>query len=131
MKEDGTPNLPVAAGTSQTGNQTATTTEDTSKTVIGTSLEGRSINAYHYGTGDTELLFVGGIHGGYEWNTVLVAYELMDYLEEQKNVIPGNIKVTVIPVLNPDGLYNVVGTDGRFATADVPTSQAATVPGQI
>src|SRR3990167_8910078 len=41
------------------------------ETVLGTSVEERNITAYHYGTGDTELLFVGGIHGGYSWNTVL------------------------------------------------------------
>jgi len=99
--------------------------------VIGTSVENRDITAYHYGTGDKEILFVGGIHGGYEWNTVLVAYELMDYLEANPTAIPENVKVTVIPVLNPDGLNKIVGTDGRFTKADVPTSLAATVPGRF
>jgi murein tripeptide amidase MpaA len=65
------------------------------------------ITAYHYGTGDKEILFVGGIHGGYEWNTALVAYQLMDYLKANPNVIPKNVKVTVIPVLNPDGLIKL------------------------
>src|SRR3989344_4219617 len=51
------------------------------QTVIGKSIEGRDILAYHYGTGTKELLFVGGIHGGYEWNTALVAYELIGYLK--------------------------------------------------
>lgn len=104
---------------------------DEGKTVLGTSVEGRDITAYHYGTGDTELLFMGGIHGGYEWNTVLVAYELMDYLEANPAVIPNNIKVTVIPVLNPDGLQKTVGTAGRFTQANVPTLQEATVPGRF
>src|SRR3989344_8041800 len=48
--------------------------------VIGTSVQGRKIEAYTYGNGDTNLLFVGGIHGGYEWNSVLLAYQFMDYL---------------------------------------------------
>jgi len=104
---------------------------DESKTVIGSSVNGNDITAYHYGEGDTELLFVGGIHGGYAWNTVLVAYELMDYLEENPGAIPENVKVTVIPALNPDGLSEVVGTTGRFAKADVPSSQEATVPGRF
>ncbi|MAJ97064.1 MAG: hypothetical protein CMI56_00425 [Parcubacteria group bacterium] len=106
-------------------------TKDESITRIGASVEGRDINAYHYGTGDTELLFVGGIHGGYSWNTVLVAYELMDYLEANPTVIPKNVKVTVIPVLNPDGLNTVIGTDGRFSKADVPTSFEDTIPGRF
>src|SRR3989338_11578153 len=77
---------------------------DKTKTVIGTSAGGNNITAYHFGEGDSDLLFVGGIHGGYEWNTVLVAYQLMDYLKANSNVIPANVKVTVVPVLNPDGL---------------------------
>tara|TARA_B100001540_G_scaffold316024_1_gene344791 strand:- start:370 stop:1266 length:897 start_codon:yes stop_codon:yes gene_type:complete len=105
-------------------------TDDT-KTVIGTSVENRDITAYHYGEGNTELLFVGGIHGGYEWNTSLVAYELMDYLEENPTVIPENVQVTVVPVLNPDGLYEVVGTTEKFSKTDVPSSQDATIPGRF
>src|SRR3989344_8603873 len=53
---------------------------DKTKTVLGKSVEGRDIVAYHYGEGSSEGLFVGGIHGGYEWNTVLLANELMSYL---------------------------------------------------
>ncbi len=93
--------------------------------VIGTSTEGQPIKAYHYGTGDTELLFVGGIHGGYSWNTALVAYELIEHLETNPSVIPANVRVTVIPVLNPDGLAKAAGTAGRFEAADVSISGAA------
>lgn len=112
-------------------NGTASSTQDVNKPVIGTSVEGRDITAYHYGNGEKELLFVGGIHGGYEWNTVLVAYELMDYLEANPDAIPENLQVTVIPVLNPDGLNKTVGTAGRFEVADVPTEKDATVSGRF
>lgn len=104
---------------------------DKSKTVIGISTQNRDITAYHYGTGDTELLFVGGIHGGYEWNTVLVAYKLIDYLEANLSAIPKNIRVTVIPVLNPDGLYKVVGTTGRFTQTDVSASKNTVIAGRF
>jgi len=104
---------------------------DDSKTAIGESVEGREVVAYHYGKGDTELLFVGGIHGGYSWNTALVAYELMDYLEANPDVVPENVKVTVVPVLNPDGLYKAVGTDERFTPADVASSQAVQTSGRF
>ncbi len=99
--------------------------------IIGKSVDGRDITAYTYGTGDTEILFVGGIHGGYEWNTVLLAYEAMDYLEANPSVIPTNLKVTIIPVLNPDGLNKVVGTSGRFDLTDVSTSQTTVVAGRF
>ncbi len=100
-------------------------------TIIGYSVNGYPITAYHYGTGDTELLFIGGMHGGYEWNTILLSYQLMDYLDANPDVIPENIKVTVVPVLNPDGLKEVVGTTERFSQSDVPTDAAATVPGRF
>jgi hypothetical protein len=92
---------------------------DKKESVIGASAGGHNLTAYHFGSGEKELIFVGGIHGGYAWNTVLVAYELIDYLEESPEDIPEDIKVTVIPVLNPDGLDEIVGTTGRFSPSDV------------
>lgn len=88
--------------------------------VIGRSVQGRSISAYTYGDGSTHLLFVGGIHGGYEWNSSLLAYNMMEYLEENPEQIPASIKVTIIPTANPDGLYQAVGVEGRFVATDVP-----------
>ena len=108
----------------------ATTTERAANEVIGQSVEGRDITAYHFGTGDTDLLFVGGIHGGYSWNTALVSYELMDYLEANPEKIPTNVSITVIPALNPDGLYEVVKKEGRFEARDIP-SNADTVVGRF
>ncbi len=122
---------PVATTTNTEANEATDEVVDPSRTVIGSSVEERDITAYHYGTGDTELLFVGGIHGGYEWNTVLVAYELMDYLDANPNLVPPGVRVTVIPVLNPDGLNKTVGTTDRFTRADVPTGEDATVPGRF
>ena len=104
--------------------------ENKAETVIGTSVGGNPIAAYHFGTGTTELLFVGGIHGGYEWNTALVAYEFMDYLKANPTIIPANVKVTVIPVLNPDGLKKVVGTTGKFTPADVSKSDEVVISGR-
>ena len=56
---------------------------------------------------------------------------LIDYINGNPAIIPADIKVTVIPVLNPDGLNKVVGTAGRFAKSDVPTSTSETVPGRF
>ncbi|MEX2436705.1 MAG: M14 family metallopeptidase [Candidatus Paceibacterota bacterium] len=117
-------------GEDQNGEEVDQTSNE-KESVLGQSFNGHSITAYHYGDGDDELVFVGGIHGAYEWNTVLVAYELMDYLESSPSIVPSNVKVTVIPVLNPDGLNKVVGSTGRFSRADVPSSQEATVPGRF
>jgi len=105
---------------------------DKTKTVVGTSVNGNNITAYHFGEGADEILFIGGIHGGYEWNTVLVAGELMNYLKTNPSVIPSNVKVTVIPVLNPDGLQKVVGTTTvSFSQAQVPSSKDVVVSGRF
>ena len=126
-----TENRNVGTTTPSTDNQINEVEKNPGESVIGQSVESRDIIAYHFGTGQTKLLFVGGIHGGYSWNTVLVAYELMDYLKANPGVIPANVKVTVIPVLNPDGLEKVVGTAGRFTPRDVPSSPAATIVGRF
>lgn len=104
---------------------------DKTKTVIGKSAGGRDLVAYHFGEGTKEILFVGGIHGGYEWNTALVAYELMDYLRANTGTIPSTVKVTVIPVLNPDGLAKVVSSTGKFSKANVNTSETVQVSGRF
>lgn len=99
--------------------------------VIGTSAGGRDITAYTYGTGAKKLLLVGGIHGGYEWNAVLLAYQVMDYLKANPGAIPSGVSVTVIPSLNPDGVFKVAGTEGRFTEADVSTSTATLAAGRF
>ena len=101
------------------------------ETTIGNSVGGNDIAAYHFGTGDNELLFIGGIHGGYSYNTSLVAYELIDLLSETPATVPESVTVTIIPVLNPDGLELVTGSTGRFTPADVSTSQSERVAGRF
>ncbi len=92
-----------------TGNATSTATSTPAEAtgpekVIGKSAEGRDIMAYTYGEGGKEIAFVGGVHGGYSWNTVLAAREIKEYFEANQEKIPTGLKVTVIPLLNPDGL---------------------------
>ena len=100
-------------------------------TIIGQSVLGRDIGAYTYGNGATHLVFVGGMHGGYEWNSVLLAYTFMDYLDANPDAIPDNLTVTVIPSVNPDGVYKVVGKSGRFTYADISTNQQTLVSGRF
>lgn len=89
------------------------------KEVIGKSVEGREIENYTFGNGPKHLVFVGGIHGGYEWNSVMLAYKLIDFLKENPNELNANLTVSVIPSANPDGLFKVVDREGRFGVSDV------------
>jgi hypothetical protein len=102
--------------------------KDGRKTILGKSVDGREISAYQYGKGEKELLFVAGMHGGYAWNTTLLAYEMMDYFMQNPGVIPANVKVTIIPTLNPDGLFKAVGTESRFTLSDAPKTLEETIP---
>lgn len=98
--------------------------------VIGQSAGGNDISAYTYGTGEKEILLVAGIHGGYSWNTSQLAYELIDYLEDIQDDL-ADVRVTVIPVLNPDGLDTTFGTTGRLSSALTAAIPANTVPGRF
>lgn len=91
--------------------------------VIGASVEGRKIESYTYGNGAKHIIFVGGMHGGYEWNSVLLSYQFKDYLDKNPRAVPDGLSVSVIPSLNPDGVFVVTGKEGRFSIADVSPDQ--------
>jgi len=106
--------------------------EDKTQSVIGKSVNGKDIIAYHFGDGEKEVMFVGGIHGGYSWNTTLVGYEAIDFLKQNPSAIPEGVKVTVIPVLNPDGLLKVVATStAKFSAGDVVSVIAKQTEGRF
>ncbi len=120
-----TPLPPVVATKEETPEPVVT------RNVIGHSVEGRNIESYSYGKGRTHLTFVGGIHGGYEWNSVLLAYTFIDYLKAHPEIIPENLTITVIPSANPDGLYAVTGKIGRFTMADVAIDKKVLARGRF
>ena len=111
----------------------ATTTESVRgpESVIGKSVSGNDIKAYHFGDGEKEVMFIGGIHGGYSRNTVAMSFEMIDWLKENPSEIPEEMTVTVIPVLNPDGLKKVTGKTDRFTAADVNKSKAIQTEGRF
>lgn len=99
--------------------------------IIGKSVEGREIEAYIYGSGNTHLMFVGGMHGGYEWNSVLLAYKFIEYLNSNLNVIPKNMTISIIPNANPDGVFKVTGKTGGFQISDVSTNKQVLASGRF
>lgn len=105
--------------------ETVVTPATSTVSVVGSSAEGRSIEAHTFGSGEHKLLFVGGMHGGYEWNSVVLAYDFIDYFHENPALIPDSVTVAIIPNLNPDGVFEIVGKEGRFAAADVAATEVA------
>ncbi|MBP6881798.1 MAG: hypothetical protein KBC35_04195 [Candidatus Pacebacteria bacterium] len=100
----------------------ATPTPTSTEAIIGRSVEGRAITAHTFGTGEIDLLFVGGMHGGYEWNSILLAYEMIEHFQSDVSSIPDNVTVHIIPVLNPDGLFAATSLEGKFAAADITSN---------
>lgn len=86
--------------------------------ILGSSVEERKIESYTFGTGAKHLLFVGGIHGGYEWNSVVLAYKFIDYFTENPSNVPDSLTVTIIPSANPDGVFKVIEKEGRFTVEE-------------
>ncbi len=87
--------------------------------LIGRSTQGRDILAWRLGTGERILLIVGGIHTGFETNTVTLVNELIAHFEgAPAEILPG-VSLIFIPVANPDGLTLGRELDGRFNANEV------------
>jgi len=75
----------------------------------GRSFNGFPLLAYRLGTGPSAHVIIGGIHGGYEWNTVELVSETLKYLQENHALVPDDVTLYIIPCANPDGY--AAGTD--------------------
>ena len=82
-------------------------------TIIGFSLAARPIEVYTFGDGEKGYLIVAGIHGGYEWNTIALANELITHINENPDAIPSDVTLHIIRNMNPDGEARAHGVDGR------------------
>ncbi|NWF69822.1 MAG: hypothetical protein HXY40_12125 [Chloroflexi bacterium] len=82
--------------------------------IVGYSAGGRPITAHTFGTGAIIIMLVGGIHGGWEANTVALVQELIAHFSgSPADVLPG-IMLLLIPTANPDGLVRGREISGRF-----------------
>jgi hypothetical protein len=80
--------------------------------VYGYSFEERPLLVYRIGHGPVARLLVGGIHGGYEWNTTTLVNEFLNYLRGSPEIIPAELSLYLIPLANPDGA--AAGTDREY-----------------
>jgi hypothetical protein len=87
---------------------------DTARFSIGLSVEGRDLWAWQFGEGPHTVVLVGGMHGGFEGNTVELAEELTDYFQFHPTAILPGVKLVIIPSANPDGFERGSGIEGRF-----------------
>lgn len=82
-------------------------------TTVGYSVSGRPIEVYTFGNGEREKMIVAGIHGGYEWNTIALADELIQHIFDHPELIPSDVTLHILRNMNPDGDARDHGIDGR------------------
>jgi len=82
-------------------------------TIIGYSVAGRPLEIYRFGFGSHERLVIFGIHGGYEWNTIALADEIIGYLGNHPDYIPPGKRLFILRAFNPDGEARSHGHSGR------------------
>ncbi|MEP7293277.1 MAG: M14 family zinc carboxypeptidase [Chloroflexota bacterium] len=91
--------------------------------VIGYSLGARPLVAQRFGSASAltsrVLLLVGGIHGGWEGNTVTLMEALIDHFTKLPEDVPPGVALMIIPVANPDGYALGRVEQGRFNNAGV------------
>ena len=92
---------------------------ETGPTLVGQSAAGRDIVAFRFGTGSQMIMLVGGIHGGWEGNTVALINELVAYFDTNpQDILPG-LSLVLVPAANPDGLVHGRVAEGRFNSNQV------------
>lgn len=82
--------------------------------IFGQSAQGRDLYAYRYGTGQRRILLVGGIHAGFEANTIALMERLQIEWQNNRGEILPEVSFIIIPRLNPDGEARGRIIEGRF-----------------
>jgi hypothetical protein len=120
------PTSTISEATASAVDAIATVTPQTSLTVVpptlglpsefvfGMSRGGRPLTAKKLGTGETTLMFIGGVHAGFESNTVELMNELISHFEATPTDIMPRVTLIFVPALNPDGLTKGRVLEGRF-----------------
>jgi predicted deacylase len=81
--------------------------------IIGYSVSGRPLEVYRFGQGERQVMVAAGIHGGYEWNTIALADELITYVNEHPEIVPSDVTLFILRDINPDGDARAHTVDGR------------------
>ena len=88
---------------------------------IGRTVEDRPITETAFKSAEAQhtILLVGGIHGGYEWNSILLAERFIDHFTANAAFLPPSVALHIIPNANPDGTHRVIGKTSCFTPEEV------------
>jgi len=81
--------------------------------IIGYSVGRRPLQVYKFGQGERQVMVAAGIHGGYEWNTIALADELILYVNEHPEIVPSDVTLYILRSINPDGDARAHTIEGR------------------
>lgn len=81
--------------------------------IIGYSISGRPLEVYKFGQGERQVMIAAGIHGGYEWNTIALADELIIYINDHPEIVPSDATLFILRNINPDGDARAHTIEGR------------------
>lgn len=80
---------------------------------LGVSTEGRPIQGLRVGDGPRKLVLVGATHGFPERNTAQLVAELAAHFRTNPGAVPAELRLYIIPTLNPDGVALGVRQNAR------------------
>lgn len=103
---------PIRVSTSPTATPLTLTYQQKPDT-IGYSVNGLPLEVYTFGSGKHERMIVAGIHGGDEWNTVTLANQLIEYVDQYPDMVPTDTTLYILRDLNPDGEARAHNKYGR------------------
>jgi hypothetical protein len=69
---------------------------------------------WQFGRGETTIVLIGGIHGGYEANSVVLTELLVGYFRDNPQAVLPGMRIVLMPTANPDGMQRGAGLEGRF-----------------
>lgn len=112
------------SGNNEKVEEKATVEASTNRLIFGQSVDGKNIEGYVLGRGDKTILLIGSIHGN-EMGTSELLEKFANMLVLDQKIISEDIKLVIIPTLNPDGYYDrtdKLNANGVNLNLNFPTS---------
>lgn len=81
---------------------------------IGQTVNGQPITAKRFGTGESLVIFVGGLHAGYAPSSVALAKQLSVHLNTYPDEVPSDVMVVVIESVAIDSPVRLQSVEGRL-----------------
>jgi len=101
------------------GSDTASVPPNPETLIIGRSVHNQPIEAFKFGNGPNNIVFVGGMHAGAAPGTVEVARQNVTHFSQNPEQIPDQVTLYVITSLNPDSPYAPGEVAGRLNAQNV------------